>query len=73
MSRLNRDLCMFPNDSSSVIHQTIFDPYTVDGKRHVNKIPLELFRKVLINHFDIRFKMESVKWPKQFKVKPTSI
>ena len=73
MSRLNRDLSMFSNDSSSVIHQTIFDPYTFEGKRHINKMPLELFRKVLINHFDIRFKMESVKWPKQFKVKPTSI
>ena len=73
MTRLNRNLNKYSNDTSSIIHQSIFQPYTVDGKRQVNKMPLDLFRNVLINHFDIRFQTQSVKWPKQFKVKPTSI
>ena len=37
--------------------------YTVNGKRIVSKMPLALFRKCLIEHFDIRFKMNDIVWP----------
>ena len=40
--------------------------YTVNGKRIVSKMPLKLFRQCLIEHFDIRFKSNSIVWPQIF-------
>ena len=37
--------------------------YTVNGNRIVSKMPLSLFRKCLLEHFDIRFKMNDIVWP----------
>ena len=42
--------------------------YTVNGKRIVHDMPLSLFRKCLINHFNIRFKQNTVVWPKRIQV-----
>ena len=39
--------------------------YTRNGYRVVRKMPLELFKQCLINHFDIRFKRNDIKWPKR--------
>ena len=73
ISRLNRNLSRFANDDNNTIHESIFKEYTINGKRVVNKMPLDLFRQCLINHFDIRFKMNSIKWPKHLKNKPADI
>ena len=40
--------------------------YTTDGKIIVSKMPLKLFRECLIEHFDIRFKSNSIVWPRRF-------
>ena len=43
---------------------TGFKKYTINGKRIVAKMPLNLFREYLINHFDIRYKMKTIEWPR---------
>ena len=73
ISRLNRNLNSFNSDCMNTIHESVFKEYTINGNRVVNKMPLDLFRQCLINHFDIRFKMNSIKWPKHIKNKPTAI
>lgn len=47
----------YPND--------FFNKYTMNGKRLVRKLPLKVFQERLIHHFDIRFKMNSLSWPKR--------
>ena len=37
--------------------------YTRNGYRVVNKMPMELFKQCLVNHFDIRFQRNDIKWP----------
>ena len=37
--------------------------YTRDNYRVVNIMPLELFKQCLVNHFDIRFQKNVIKWP----------
>ena len=37
--------------------------YTVNNKRIVAKMPLALFCRCLVNHFDIRFKQNDIVWP----------
>ena len=37
--------------------------YTVNNKRVVAKMPLALFKRCLVNHFDIRFKKNDIVWP----------
>ena len=37
--------------------------YTRNNCRVVNKMPLELFKQCLVNHFDIRFQKYDIKWP----------
>ena len=44
-----------------------FDKYTVDGKRMVSKIPLKLFQERLVEHFDIRYKSNTIVWPRRMK------
>ena len=50
-----------------------FNKYSVDNKRHVSKIPLEIFQERLIHHFDIRFKKNDIQWPKRKKNKDGQI
>jgi hypothetical protein len=42
-----------------------FQKYTVDGKRVLRKMPLDMFQERLIHHFDIRFKKKNIEWPKR--------
>ena len=60
--RLNRSIknAEASNDSTH-IHSSLYDDYTVNGRRIVRKMPLELFRQCLINHFDIRFQNNLIK------------
>ena len=37
--------------------------YTVNNHRIVHKMPLGLFKQCLVNHFDIRYKMQDITWP----------
>ena len=37
--------------------------YTRNGYRLVNKMPMDLFKLCLVNHFDIRFQRNDIKWP----------
>ena len=73
LNRLNRDLSSFASDNLNSMDDSIFNEFIVNGNRVVNKMPLDLFRQCLINHFDIRFKLNSVKWPKHIKKKPSVI
>ena len=43
------------------------DKYLVDGRRVVRKMPMKLFQECLIEHFDIRFKQNTVVWPSRCK------
>ena len=71
MMRLGNPL-LNDNTSNNVIdvpHDTNFSSlckdYTRNGYRVVRKMPLELFKQCLINHFDIRFKRNDIKWPQR--------
>ena len=72
--RLNRDLSREPDildeselnsDDYNFIHLA-----TRNGRRYLNKLPLKVFRKLLANHFDIRFKQRTLKWPRRVKKLP---
>ena len=42
---------------------TLCKKYTRNNYRIVKDMPLELFKKCLVNHFDIRFKKNDIVWP----------
>ena len=44
-----------------------WDKYTVNGKGIVSKMPLFVFQKRLVEHFDIRFKQNVIVWPCRIK------
>ena len=75
-TRLNRSI---NNDTSTIssrpttIHPSMFDEYTVDGKRIVSKMPLSLFCECLIHNFDIRFKTNSIQWSSNKREQPRTI
>ena len=73
VTRLNRNLNAYSSDESSTIHSSVFDQYIVDNKRQVHLMPFKLFQQCLINHFDLRFKSQTVHWPKHFKNKPRAL
>ena len=73
VTRLNRNLNAYSSDESSTIHSSVFDQYIVDNKRQVHLMPFKLFQQCLINHFDLRFKSQTVHWPKHFKHKPRAL
>ena len=37
--------------------------YTKNNYRIVKDMPMELFKRCLVNHFDIRFQKNDMKWP----------
>ena len=54
------------------LNMTSFMKYTVNGKRVICKMPLHKFQNRLIEHFDIRFKQNTIVWPQRMKT-PTVI
>ena len=46
---------------------------TVHGEQIVSKMKYETFYKLLVQHFDIRFKRHSIKWPQNMKIRPRNI
>ena len=46
---------------------------TVCGEQIVSKMKYETFYKLLVQHFDIRFKRHSIKWPQNMKIRPRNI
>ena len=74
INRLNRIIEGNDVDNCEVVNSSLFEEYIEDGYRIVSKMPLELFRQCLVNHFHIRFKMKSVFWPLHTnKNKPSDI
>ena len=71
ISRLNRDLnetcSKVEGDDMKLDDAPDFRKYTSGNKRIVSKIPLSLFQQCLVNHFDIRFKQNSITWPRHIK------
>ena len=74
MSRLNQPTShpqiLFPNSLNSVLDVTemkniasLCRQYTRNNCRVVNKMPLDLFKQCLVNHFDIRYQKNDIKWP----------
>ena len=43
------------------------DEYEFNDRRIVRNMPIDIFQQKLIEHFDIRFKRKSIKWPSQCK------
>ena len=39
-----------------------FNQFSTNGKRIVSKMLLKVFQERLIHHFDIKFKMNDIKW-----------
>ena len=74
-SRLNRSINNVSSTSArpTTMYPTLFDEFTVDGKRIVSKMPLKLFRQYLIHNFDIRYKLNSIQWPSNNRVRPSVI
>ena len=72
-TRLNRSMNNITYSNVKSTCPTLFDDFTINGKRIVSKMPLSLFRQCLINHFDIRFKMNSIYWPSNKSCTPTTI
>ena len=75
VTRLNRDFEMEANKTQEEDipdlnddDSKIFDKFTVNGKRIVSKMPLLLFRKCLVEHFNIRFQRNDITWPRRFKI-----
>jgi hypothetical protein len=67
MERLNRN-----RSNVNMIHipkydDNFFKKYTINGKRIVRKIPLDIFQERLIHHFDIRFKRNDIIWPRRIE------
>ena len=59
-------------ENNSVTNSNInFSKYTVDGKRVVSMLPLDLFQERLIHHFDIRFKRNDLQWPNRTRTSRT--
>lgn len=49
-----------------------FKKHTANGKRIARKIPLQVFRERLVEHFHIRFRVkQGIVWPKRFKTTPS--
>ena len=73
-TRLNRDLSLQPNyiDESELNANDyhFIELATENNVRYLNRLPLNTFRKLLANHFDIRFKKRSLKWPRRVRNKP---
>ena len=73
ISRLNRSFVsnnmgdMNTNDYVGSHISVQCQKYTVNNKRVVQKMPLHLFKRCLINHFDIRFKRNDIVWPSRCK------
>ena len=42
-----------------------FNQFSANGKRIVSKMLLKVFQERLIHHFDIKFKMNDIKWPQR--------
>ena len=72
--RLNRDMSSQANitDESELnaTDKDFINLATVNGIRYLNRLPLRVFRKLLANHFDIRFKQKTVEWPTRVKNSP---
>ena len=71
--RLHRTITGNVGNTNSRVDTHTFNKYVEDGYRVVSKMPLNTFRECLIRHFDIRFKNQSVFWPKHIGKKPTNI
>ena len=73
LTRLNRDVTFedvesSDDDSCNVLPmETLCRRYTINGKRIVANMPLHLFRKCLISHFNIRFERNDIIWPRCLK------
>ena len=72
--RLNRDLSADADmlDESEINNDDInfIQLATVNGKRYINKLPLKVFRKLLAEHFNIRFRQKTLKWPRRIRHLP---
>ena len=72
--RLNRDLSSQATDiDESELNDNDYNFIklaTINNVRHLNLLPLKVFRKLVANHFDIRFNKNSVSWPKRVKKHP---
>ena len=72
ISKLNRHLIdkmveIQPEEPSGGLDHN-FKKYTVGNRRIVSKMPLSLFQQCLVNHFDIRFKQNTIVWPRHMKL-----
>ena len=69
MTRLNQPTLHpvdYNSDDGAVAERslsTLCKKYTRNNCRIVNKMPLKLFKKCLVNHFDVRFKKNDITWP----------
>lgn len=73
-TRLNRYLSQVRNyNDESKLNESDYNFIalsTFDGKRHLDELPLRVFKKMLANHFDIRFQQHSIKWPQRVRKDP---
>ena len=75
INRLNREFEMETlqpttndniNDATDLFNKC--EKYSKHGKRIVSKMTLSLFRKCLVNHFQIRFEQKDIVWPTRISI-----
>jgi hypothetical protein len=69
LNRLSRNKENDQTDNHATYDNDFFKKYSLEGKRVVSKIPLEIFQERLIHHFDMRFRKNDIKWPQRKKKK----
>ena len=69
INRLNKMPSVPCNNLPTEGGKANLDQYVVNGRRVVRKIPFDIFQRCLIEHFDIRFQKNTVKWPSRCKTK----
>ena len=54
-------------DKNLIVPPNTLNKYTVDGNRILRRMPHSLFVKVLVQHFDIKFRKNAINWPRRKK------
>ena len=52
-----------PDENTVRTNNAHLDEYLVQGRRVVRNMPMKIFQRCLIEHFDIRFNQNTLVWP----------
>ena len=71
LNRLQKNMSGYeevnPDENTVRTNNAHLDEYLVHGRRVVRNMPMKIFQRCLIEHFDIRFNQHTVVWPSRCK------